>query len=67
MSASHSQLVVETSFPTTYARTWALYARTYALGPVHHAAYAVYFREGRSHYKRHIKSDYSELKASGYY
>lgn len=42
------------------------YAETDAMGVVHHAAYLVYFEEGRSHYMRAMGSNYADIEASGY-
>lgn len=51
---------IETTF---YIR----YAETDAMGVVHHAAYIVWFEEGRSHYLRAKGADYAQLEAAGYY
>ncbi|MEX2469727.1 MAG: thioesterase family protein [Pseudohongiellaceae bacterium] len=59
MPATDNPLVITTSFPVRYAETDAM-------GVVHHAAYLVYFEEGRSHYMRAIGSDYALLEADGY-
>ena len=42
------------------------YAETDAMGVVHHAAYIVYFEEGRSHLMRAMGSNYADIEASGY-
>lgn len=41
------------------------YAETDAMGIVHHAAYIVYFEEGRSHYMRERGSSYAEFEKGG--
>lgn len=51
--------VVETEFPVRYAETDAM-------GVVHHAAYLVYFEEGRSQYMRSLGGDYAEVEAGGW-
>jgi len=38
-------------------RVHVRYAETDAMGVVHHAAYLVYFEEGRSHYMREMGSN----------
>lgn len=43
------------------------YAETDAMGIVHHAAYIVYFEEGRSEYIRQRGSSYADFERSGYY
>ena len=43
------------------------YAETDAQGIVHHAAYIVYFEEGRSEYIRQRGSSYAEFERSGYF
>ncbi len=50
--------VVETTF---YVR----YAETDRMGLVHHAAYLVWFEEGRSAWMRAMGSDYAEFEAEG--
>ena len=52
--------VAETSFHVRYAETDAM-------GIVHHAAYIVYFEEGRSHYMRECGSSYAEFEKGGQY
>lgn len=52
--------VAETSFHVRYAETDAM-------GIVHHAAYIVYFEEGRSHYMRERGSSYAEFEKGGQY
>lgn len=47
-------------------RVHVRYAETDAMGVVHHAAYLVYFEEGRSHYMREMGSNYADIEASGY-
>lgn len=42
------------------------YAETDAMGVVHHAAYLVYFEEGRSHYMRALGSNYADIEAAGF-
>ncbi|MCB1671091.1 MAG: thioesterase family protein [Gammaproteobacteria bacterium] len=42
------------------------YAETDAMGVVHHAAYLVYFEEGRSHFMRTMGSNYADIEASGF-
>ncbi len=42
------------------------YAETDAMGVVHHAAYLVYFEEGRSHYMRTLGSNYAAIEAGGF-
>jgi acyl-CoA thioester hydrolase len=36
------------------------------MGVVHHAAYLVYFEEGRSHYMRSLGSNYADIEAAGF-
>ncbi len=43
------------------------YAETDAMGIVHHAAYIVWFEEGRSHFMRQINFPYSQVERMGYY
>ena len=43
------------------------YAETDAMGIVHHAAYIVWFEEGRSDLLRSHGANYANLEASGYY
>lgn len=52
--------VAETTFHVRYAETDAM-------GIVHHAAYIVYFEEGRSHYMRQRGSSYAEFEKGGQY
>jgi len=59
MTAVGHPRVVETDFHVRYAETDAM-------GVVHHAAYLVYFEEGRSQYMRDIGIDYADIEASGY-
>lgn len=59
MRPNKDRTVIETEFPVRYAETDAM-------GVVHHAAYLVYFEEGRSQYMRGIGSDYVDIEASGY-
>jgi acyl-CoA thioester hydrolase len=53
------RLVTEATFHVRFAETDAM-------GVVHHAAYIVYFEEGRSHLSRVIGAPYSALEDSGY-
>jgi acyl-CoA thioester hydrolase len=50
--------VTETTFHVRYAETDAM-------GVVHHAAYFVWFEEGRSSWMRALGSNYAELVAEG--
>lgn len=50
--------VVESTFHVRYAETDAM-------GVVHHAAYFVYFEEGRSEYMRQHGSSYADIEAGG--
>lgn len=59
MATNQEHLVIETEFPVRYAETDAM-------GVVHHAAYLVYFEEGRSQFMRDIGSDYAIIEAEGY-
>lgn len=43
------------------------YAETDAQGIVHHAAYVVYFEEGRSEYLRQQGTSYADFERSGFY
>ena len=52
--------VVETTFHVRYAETDQM-------GLVHHAAYIVWFEEGRSAYLRAMGGNYAEFEASGLY
>ena len=52
--------VVETTFHVRYAETDQM-------GVVHHAAYIVWFEEGRSSWMRALGSDYAQFEASGLY
>ncbi len=36
------------------------------MGVVHHAAYLVYFEEGRSHFMRALGANYADIEAKGY-
>ena len=60
MRPKKDRIVIETAFPVRYAETDAM-------GVVHHAAYLVYFEEGRSQYMRDIGSDYVDIEASGFF
>jgi acyl-CoA thioester hydrolase len=42
------------------------YAETDAMGVVHHAAYLIYFEEGRSQFMRSVGRDYADIEASGF-
>jgi acyl-CoA thioester hydrolase len=53
------QKVVETTFHVRYAETDQM-------GIVHHAAYVVWFEEGRSAWMRALGSNYADFEASGY-
>ena len=59
MSFPAHRTIIETDFPVRYAETDAM-------GVVHHAAYLVYFEEGRSQYMRDKGSDYAHIEASGF-
>ncbi|MDA1372533.1 MAG: thioesterase family protein [Proteobacteria bacterium] len=59
MTCDQERLVIETEFPVRYAETDAM-------GVVHHAAYLVYFEEGRSQFMRDIGSDYANIEAECY-
>ena len=50
--------VVETTF-------FVRYAETDKMGVVHHAAYIVWFEEGRSSWMRAMGSNYADFEASG--
>jgi acyl-CoA thioester hydrolase len=52
--------VAETTF---YVR----YAETDQMGVAHHAAYVVWFEEGRSAWMRAMGGDYAEFEAEGFY
>ncbi len=52
--------VIETTFHVRYAETDQM-------GIVHHAAYIVWFEEGRSAWMRATGSNYAEFEASGVY
>ncbi len=52
--------IAETTF---YAR----YAETDQMGVIHHAAYVVWFEEGRSAWMRAMGGDYAEFEAEGLY
>jgi acyl-CoA thioester hydrolase len=52
--------IVETTFHVRYAETDQM-------GVVHHAAYIVWFEEGRSAWMRALGSDYAEFEADGLY
>lgn len=52
-------LLVETTFRVRFAETDAM-------GVVHHAAYLVYFEEGRSELSRQHDMPYAELERMGY-
>ena len=43
------------------------YAETDSMGLVHHAAYLVWFEEGRSAFIRERGSSYADIEASGYF
>lgn len=43
------------------------YAETDAMGVVHHAAYLVYFEEGRSQFIRDLGGDYARIEQSGFH
>lgn len=43
------------------------YAETDAMGIVHHAAYIVWFEEGRSNYMRQRGTSYADFERDGYY
>lgn len=51
--------VVETTF-------FVRYAETDQMGVVHHAAYIVWFEEGRSSWMRALGSNYADFEASGF-
>lgn len=53
------QRVIETTFHVRYAETDQM-------GVVHHAAYVVWFEEGRSAWMRALGSNYADFEASGY-
>jgi len=57
---SEAPFVAETQFHVRYAETDAM-------GIVHHAAYIVYFEEGRSHYMRQRGTSYADFERSGYF
>lgn len=57
---SDTPFIAETSFHVRYAETDAQ-------GIVHHAAYIVYFEEGRSEYIRQRGSSYAEFERSGFF
>ncbi len=42
------------------------FAETDMMGIVHHAAYIVYFEEGRSHFSREVGAPYADLEEMGY-
>jgi acyl-CoA thioester hydrolase len=48
------------------ARFRVRFAETDQMGIVHHAAYIVYFEEGRSEYSRQAGAPYSDLEALGF-
>lgn len=56
----------EFPYPVVETRFHVRYAETDAMGVVHHAAYLVYFEEGRSHFMRARGSDYALIEASGF-
>lgn len=43
------------------------YAETDAMGVVHHAAYLVYFEEGRSQFIRDLGGDYAHIEQAGFH
>ncbi|MEM9952919.1 MAG: thioesterase family protein [Chloroflexota bacterium] len=57
---SNSPFVAETTFHVRYAETDAQQI-------VHHAAYIVYFEEGRSAFLRQQGTSYADFERSGYY
>ena len=57
---SRDRFVSETSFNVRYAETDSM-------GVVHHAAYLVWFEEGRSAYIREHGWSYADIEDSGYY
>lgn len=57
---SKSSFVAEASFHVRYAETDAQQI-------VHHAAYIVYFEEGRSEYLRQQGTSYADFERSGFY
>jgi acyl-CoA thioester hydrolase len=57
---SNSHYIAETVFHVRYAETDAM-------GIVHHAAYIVYFEEGRSHYMRQRGSSYADFERGGHF
>ncbi len=59
MSNTQTPVIIETEFPVRYAETDAM-------GVVHHAAYLVYFEEGRSQFMRELGNDYANIENQGY-
>ncbi|MEL6405268.1 MAG: thioesterase family protein [Chloroflexota bacterium] len=60
MMTDKQPFIAETSFHVRYAETDAQQI-------VHHAAYIVYFEEGRSAYLRQQGTSYAEFERSGFY
>ena len=52
--------------PITVTDFYVRYAETDAMRVVHHAAYLVYFEEGRSQLMRSLGGDYADIEASGF-
>ncbi|GAB4468833.1 MAG: thioesterase family protein [Anaerolineae bacterium] len=52
--------------PVAEATFRVRFAETDAMGVVHHAAYVVYFEEGRSEYSRQAGAPYADLEAMGF-
>ena len=52
--------------PIAITDFYVRYAETDAMRVVHHAAYLVYFEEGRSELMRSLGRDYADIEASGF-
>jgi acyl-CoA thioester hydrolase len=52
--------------PIDVTNFYVRYAETDAMRVVHHAAYLVYFEEGRSQLMRNLGRDYADIEASGF-
>jgi len=54
-----------TQSPTFETTFYVRYAETDQMGVVHHAAYVVWFEEGRSAWMRSLGSNYADFEAEG--